>query len=206
MKKKVTYVVLGIMILLMGCGSKNEEKKEPVESSHDTVVESSSKDEVVEEPISEEQSTYEAAIEAKEKGYYKVAETLFESIKGYEDATERYNELKSFLAQYDGTYYGESTKYKNVYVYLYINDGVVKAQFEGQDMSHSTYELYRYGTLPNGEPFIAFSNAISDRYSADYKCEYSDGVAIRKQDDGSYFLAPTEGGTLDTWNGFYTKK
>ena len=154
--------------------------------------------------ISERENTsYENAIKAEEKGYYTIAMNLFYKTLDYKDSQEHYNNLKNILEEYNGTYYGESTQYENVKVYLYIDNGNVTAQFDGQAKSPDEYELYLYGETEDNIMILAFAPSRSNLFSIDTNTSYGDGFAIQKLDDGSYLVAATQGSTSYSWNGFY---
>lgn len=158
------------------------------------------------ENISETRNTsYENAIIAEEKGYYTIAMNLFSKTLEYQNSQEHYNKLKDILSEYNGIYYGESTQYKNVNVYLYIENGNVTAQFEGQDKSPDKYELYSYGETEDNAEILAFAPSRTDLFSINADTSYGDGFAIQKLDDGSYLVAATQGSTSYSWNGFYKK-
>lgn len=158
------------------------------------------------ENISEARNTsYENAIIAEEKGYYTIAMNLFSKTLDYQDSQEHFDKLKDILSEYNGTYYGESTQYKNVKVYLYIENGNVTAQFEGRDKSPDKYELYLYGETENNTEILAFAPSRTDLFSINIDTSYGDGFAIQKLDDGSYLVAATQGSTSYSWNGFYEK-
>lgn len=154
---------------------------------------------------SAENQKYNTALSAEEKGYYTIALNLFNDISSYSDSKEHYDKMKDILKEYDGTYYGESSQYKNVNVYLYIKDGKVRAKFEGMEMSASKYELYSYGMDENGNEILAFADARTTLYSLNNDTTYGDGFAINKLEDGSYLVAATKDSTTYAWNGFYNK-
>jgi hypothetical protein len=148
---------------------------------------------------------YEAAVIAEEKGYYKIAEKLYQKVGTYEDAENKYYEMKELLSQYDGTYYGDSTQYNNVKVYVYIKDGNVACQFEGQDITPDRYELYVYGDTQDGADLLAFAPARTDLFSVNNETQYGDGFAISSDGAGGYIIAATEGSTSFSWNGLFEK-
>ena len=161
----------------------------------------------VEPELSAEEKKYQAAVAAEEKGYYTIARNLFGRVLEYKDAQKHYDELNGILQEYTGTYYGESTEYKNVKVYLYVEDGYVTAQFEGQEKSPSKYELYLYGD-DNGTPIVAFAPSRTDLFSLNTNTSYDDAVesyALHQLEDGSYLVGATTDSTSYTWNGFYEK-
>ena len=159
------------------------------------------------ENVPEEEVDYRTARIAEEKGYYTVARKIFENILHYKDAQAHYDKMNSILQTYNGIYYGESTQYKNVRVYLYIEDGYVTAQFEGKEKSLSEYELYLYGD-DSGTPILAFGNGITDLFLLNPDISYDSAIerfAITHLDDGGYLILAAEGSTSYTWNGIYEK-
>ena len=123
----------------------------------------------------------------------------------YKDSAARCENLLVKLSKYNGTYEGESTEFNGVTVYLYIKDGEVKAQFAGQVLRQSEFEMYLYGQLKTGEELLAFALEIGDSYLYSPDREYSEGFAIQQLSDGSYLVTATEGNEYYTWNGFYYK-
>lgn len=154
---------------------------------------------------SDENKEYSSAIAAMEKGYYKIAENLFEKAGNYEDAESKYSEMKELLSLYDGTYYGYSTQYDNVKVYVYIKDGNVACQFEGRDISPDRYELFLYGSTQDGTDLMAFAPSRTDLFNLSNDTEYGDGFAIQSDSSGGYIIAATEGSTSYSWNGLFEK-
>ncbi len=157
-----------------------------------------------------EEKKYQTAVAAEEKGYYTIAKNIFGDILEYQDAQEHYNTLDNFLKEYDGVYYGESTQFQNVNVYLYIKDGIVTVQFEGRDKIPDVYELYLYGEDKENDnaPILAFAPSLTELFTLDPSIIYGEGYAyvIQKLNDGTYIVGATEGSNYHTFNGFYEKQ
>ncbi len=152
------------------------------------------------------EETYQTALAAKEKGYYTFAMNLFSEISDYSDSQEQYDELKDFLSAYNGTYYGQSTKY-GAYYYIWIQDGAVTVQMDPELMEtdKTEFELYVCDIIDDtGEPVIAFSHPMSI-YSFSTGREYGDGYVMQLLSDGSWIVAATEGSKYYTFGGFYDK-
>ena len=176
-----------------------------LESDKSEAKESDNLEEVTEEKSEADSTPYGAAVCAEDIGYLKIAENLYEEAGDEFDARDKYTEIKNELAQYDGTYYGDSTQYEGVKVYIYIQDGLVKAQFETRDISPDEYELYIYGENSDGSNLMAFSPKRTDLYKINTDTRYGDGFAIESDGNGGYIIAATEGSTGYAWNGLYEK-
>lgn len=177
-----------------------------LESDESEAAETDTTQDVVVEEKSEDDSTpYGAAVCAEDIGYLKIAENLYEKAGDVFDAKDKYAEIKEQLAQYDGTYCGDSTQYNGVKVYIYIQDGLVKAQFESQEISQSVYELYIYGTNSDGSDLMAFAPEKTNLYEINTETRYGDGFALGSDGSGGYIIAATEGSTGYSWNGLYEK-
>ena len=202
MKKKSFLIIIGVIIFgiilvtLTGCGNSQKE-----------ILNQDNKNENVQkQEISKEEKTYNTATIAEEKGYYTVAKNLYNQILDYKDSKEHYEKMMTILKEYNGTYYGESTQYKNVYYYIYIQDGEVRVQMSNSTSNQSKYELYVYGKdNEKGNDILAFSDRLTNLFSNKTDAVYGDGYAINKLDSEKYLVAATEGSMYHTFNGFYEK-
>lgn len=153
--------------------------------------------------LSEEENIYNRAKDAEERGFYTTAMELYSRIDGYSDSKQKAEEMLGILRQYNGTYYGSSTQFQNVKVYYYIEDGIVRCQFEGQEISKSEYKLYKYGTSSDGSAMMAFG---SDPVRYKVGDTYTYGVAMNRLKDGSYVVAAVSGSDNTSWNATSVKK
>ena len=176
-----------------------------ISSADEETVNFSEEESSTDEEASSENTKYSAAIIAEKRGYYTIAKNLFEEILDYSDSQEHYDNISSVLLEYNGTYYGESTQYTGVNVYLYIDNGIVTAQFEGSEKSPDEYELYLYGETDKGEAIMAFSPSRTSLFSLNTDLTYGDGFAIQKLEDGSYLIIATDGSNSYSWNGIYER-
>ena len=172
----------------------NEESKEIKDST------------IKSESQSEEEKIYNSANAAKEKGYYTIAKNLYSEVINYKDSKQNYEDMLNLLKEYDGTYYGESTERKNVYYYIYIQNGEVRGQLSNSTSNIDKYELYVYGKdKDTGTQIMAFSYPQTELFKLLDDITYGDGYAIQELSDGSYLVAATKGSTYYTFNGFYDK-
>lgn len=200
MKKALLFIIAVFSIFMFAC---SKESDEPLTKTTDTQMVT----EAVEttEDTAEYEAQYNIARAAEEKGYYTVAYNLYQDILEYEDSKDRSDKIQSLLAEYNGTYYGKSAQEKNTYVYLYVDNGTVRGQFDGRDISPVVYEFYRYGKNSDGKEILAFAPAITETFAVLGSGEYGDGFAIQGLGDGSYFVGATEDADTFIYNGFYDK-
>ena len=147
----------------------------------------------------EQAQYYQAATAAEEKGYYAVAKNLYECIPGYKDANVRLQAVLAALAPYNGTYYGHSHVHDDVSLWLYIQDGAVWATYDVENTPVLEYELYQYGTDPDGSPIMAFASGLTRFFLDNQNASYTQGFTMI-QDGETWTVTATQEGQDRSWN------
>ena len=173
---------------------KNEDNSESVEKQQQEENTASSN----------EESKYNNALAAEEKLQYTYAKRLYSELNGYKDSHEKMNDMIEILSKYNGTYYGESLKFDNVNVYMYVKDGTVRFKFDSSnvDISESIYEIYG---AELDESLHEDTVIVGNQRVSDYSNPSENYIWI-PQDNGTVMIAAwTENSIGNSWNGTYSK-
>jgi hypothetical protein len=164
-----------------------------------------------EEPLSQEEETYQKATKAEECNYYASAWRLFSQIPDYEDSADHIANLESILTPYDGDY--TINMFAGGSYNMSIQNGSVKALMNNVDGAQPLYyDLIGYeytdGTIAiamastsdyNGsgeaKPEESYYKDISDLYSN------SEVYIINVTDDGKFLIVASDKNSYKYMNG-----
>lgn len=151
--------------------------------------------------LSEEEKAryYEAAVAAEEKGYYAVANNIYEDIPGYKDSNVRRMAILNALAPYNGTYYGESQVYENVSVRVCVQDGVVWVSYDEENAPVLSYELFLYAEEDGAPPVMTFSSALTRFFLDNHNASYTQGFTLTQEGE-DWIVKAVEGNSDQSWN------
>lgn len=153
---------------------------------------------------SAEEIQYQSALAAEGKLQYTYAKRLYAELNGYKDSQQKMEDMISILSKYNGTYYGESLKFDNINVYMYVQDGTVRFKYDSADaeISPSVYEIYG---AELDESLHEDTVIVGNERRSDYSNPSENYIWI-PQEDGSVMIAAwTENSIGNTWNGVYSK-
>ena len=147
----------------------------------------------------EQAQYYQAAVAAEKKSYYTVAKNLYESIPGYKDANLRLQSVLDILSPYNGTYYGQSHVHEGTYVWMYVQDGIVRITYDVENTPVLEYEIYQHGIDPDGTPWMAFAPSLTRFFLDNQNASYTHGFTMDRNED-LWTIAVTDGGHDQSWN------